>query len=170
MLLVSGSPARSLLLNPTGTRFITRSDDGIAGLWSARTGARLANLSAGSPVSLLALSGDGRWLVTAHADQKVRVWHAADGAELRELPHGAPVCALVFSPEGRRLAAITAAAGKYVLHTWSLRPEPAPQVVVQELDSRNPPIVHTSGRWLAYGDERLVHIWDVETGADFTAI
>ena len=170
MLLVSESPARSLLLNPTGTRFITRSDDGIAALWSARTGAQLADLSAGSPVTLLALSGDGRWLATAHADQKVRVWHAADGAELRELPHGAPVCALVFSPEGRRLAAITAAAGKYVLHAWSLRPEATQAVTTRELDGRNPPIVHTSGRWLAYGDERLVHIWDVETGADLTAI
>ena len=32
------------------------------------------------------------------------------------------------------------------------------------------PVVHTSGRWLAYADPRLVHVWDIGQAADVAAL
>ncbi len=173
-----GGPAPSLLLSADGNRLVTWGADptgtqsgGSAALWSARTGARLADLALGSPVGLLALSGDGRWLVTAHADRTIRAWDAGSGGEIGELTHGAPVAALAFAPDRPRVIAITAAPQeKYTLGAWNLGENAIRKVAAQEIDSGSPPIIHASGRWLAYTDERLVHVWDISQAADVTAI
>ena len=43
-------------------------------------------------------------------------------------------------------------------------------VATCEIGGDSPPIIHTSGRWLAYADERLVHVWDTARAADISAI
>ena len=171
-------PAHSLLLDPAGTRVVTRSADGIAGLWSTRTGTLLADLSRDAPVSLLAFSGDGRWLATAHDSQAVRIWDAIAGREFGELAHGAPVQALVFARDCPRVITIRTSdssagsgpARKHTLAAWHLNSGGIDNVATCEIGGDSPPIIHTSGRWLAYADERLVHVWDTARAADISTI
>lgn len=171
VMLPPGGPATSLLFNAAGTRLVTRSAGGSAALWSVRTGARLADLSAASPVDLLAISSDGRWLATAHADQAICAWDAATGIKIGELTRGRPVAALAFAPDRPRIITLTTAPEtKYTLEAWSLHSDVVRALTVQEIDGSSPPVIHTSGRWLAYADERLVHVWDITRAADITAI
>ena len=171
-------PAHSLLLDPAGTRVVTRSAGGITGLWSTRTGTLLADLSRGAPVNLLAFSGDGRRLATAHDGLAVRIWDAITGRELGELAHDAPVEALVFARDCPRVITIetsvssasSGAARKHILTAWHLNLGAIANVATCEIGGDSPPIIHTSGRWLAYADERLVHVWDTARAADISAI
>ncbi len=167
-----GQPVKALVFDQGGARLAAYGNDGSAALWSTRTGARLASLAVQGSVDLLAFSGDGRWLATAHRDQTVRCWSAASGRATFTLSPTAPLQAIVFSPSGHRLVTVSAAAGQaHTLQTWELRSEPGTLAAahVQEVSGRQPLAIHASGRWLAYADERLVHVWDIETSKDIAA-
>ena len=170
-------PAHSLLLEPAGTRAVTRGAGGITGLWSTRTGTLLADLSRDAPVSLLAFSADGRWLATAHDGQvtglptTVRIWDAISGREFGELAHDTPVVALVFARDCPRVITISSGpARRHTLAAWHLNSGAIDNVATCEIGGDSPPILHTSGRWLAYADERLVHVWDTSRAADISTI
>jgi WD40 repeat protein len=169
----AGQPVEALVFAHSGTRLVTHGSDGSAALWNLRTGARIAPLSAEAPVDVLAFSADGRWLATAHRDRSVRCWRAASGQTRFILSLPAPLEALVFSPSGQRLVTISAAVHKaHTVQTWDLRGTPGPltAVRIQEIPGRQPLALHASGRWLAYADERLVHVWDVESSKDIAAL
>ena len=168
----------SLLLSANGNRLITWMADpagsqgsGSAALWSVRTGALLADLSPDSPVSLLALSADGRWLATAHADQAVLAWDAATGTQLGEVTRGASVAALAFTPDRPWIVTVTTAPeSKYTLGAWTLSAETIGKIALQEVAGGSLPVISRSGRWLAYADERLIHVWDLSWAWEITAL
>ncbi len=169
----AGQPVKALVFDHSGTRLVTQGSDGSAALWNLRQGARIAPLSAEAPVDLLAFSADGRWLATTHRDRSVRCWSAASGQTRFILSLPGSLEALVFSPSGQRLVTISAAVHKaHTVQTCDLRGTPGPltAVRVQEIPGRQPLALHASGRWLAYADERLVHVWDVESSKDIAAL
>ena len=175
----SHAPADSLLLDPAGTRLVTWRTDRTAALWSARTGARLADLSSAGGVRLLAFSHDGRWLATVHDDDNaVNVWDASDGHNVDKLTGDDPV-ALAFTPDCSKLAVVTnSQAEEYAVRVWKLRRNAptgfsAREIQISrppEIKRSSPPIIHTSGRWLAYVNERLAHVWDIARSTDITTI
>lgn len=180
--LARGHPAHSLLLDPAGARLVTHSAGGIVSLWSTRTGTLLADLQRYAPIRLLALSADGRWLAAAYDGQTagmptvVGLWDAVTGQKLGELPHdatnSAQVQALIFARDHHRLITITAGpAKKHTVSAWRL-PDSGPpdKLATCEIDGDSPPIIHTSGRWLAYADGQVVHVWDTARAADISAI
>jgi hypothetical protein len=78
---------------------------------------------------------------------------------------------MAFSPSGQRLTVVSAAAERKIqLAAWDLRGERARLVNSPPPAKSNSAIVHASGQWLAYDDEHLVHIWDLEQCRDITAI
>ncbi len=169
--LQAGQPVSTLAFDASGARLATQGGEGSAALWSSRTGARLADLSQQGPVEQLAWSRDGRWLAAAQRDHTVRCWHAGSGRETASLSSGAPVATMLFSPNNsRRLIVVAAAQESYALQVWYLHGDSPQCVATHHLRKSQPPVVHDSGQWLAYTDERLVHIWDVERGQDITAI
>lgn len=170
--LQTGQPVETMAFDASGTRLATLGSDGSAALWSSRTGARLADLSQHAPVEQLAWSRDGRWLAAAQRDHTVRCWNAGSGRATASLSAGAPVVTMLFSPSNsRRLVVVAVSAQEsYALQVWDLHADSPRRVAAHDLLKSQPPVVHESGRWLAYTDERLVHVWDVEKGKDITAV
>jgi WD40 repeat protein len=171
MTLSLGQAAAELLFDRNGVRLAIRSANGEACLWSTRTGARMAELSQPTAVDRLVFSADGSRLATAHRDHTVRCWDARSGHAVVTLPGTAPVEALAFSPSGQRLTLVsTDAQHAIVLKAWDLRTDRARLVETLDRAKSKSAIVHMSGRWLAYGDEHLAHIWDLEQSRDITAV
>jgi dipeptidyl aminopeptidase/acylaminoacyl peptidase len=80
----------------------TASEDGVARIWDAETGRRLAALSGHrGPVTSLDFSPDSRYLATGSDDKTTRLWEVRGGrsvAELRGQTHF--VSDVRFSPDG----------------------------------------------------------------------
>jgi eukaryotic-like serine/threonine-protein kinase len=88
--------------SPDGTRVVTASDDGTAGVWDVATGKKLAVLHGHrGAVTSAAFSPDGTRVVTASYDGSARVWDAATGGEMMVLRGDeGPVTSTTFSPDG----------------------------------------------------------------------
>jgi WD40 repeat protein len=102
---LTGGGAHSAALSPDGTRIVT-TDDRMARLWDARTGAPLAVLEGHTSwLRGVAFSPDGKRLVTWSQDRTARVWDAWAGILLTQIKVSYPVGIkeAVFSPEGGRV-------------------------------------------------------------------
>ena len=76
-----GGPVNSAAFSSDGSRVVTASDDKIARVWDAKTGAVLATLSGHTDrVISAAFSPDGSRIVTASQDGTARLWDATNGA------------------------------------------------------------------------------------------
>ena len=72
--------------SPDGKRIVTGSSDGIARVWDAATGDKVADLRGGiSVIWAVAFSPDGKRIATASADLTARVWNAVTGDEIATL-------------------------------------------------------------------------------------
>ncbi len=119
----------------------------------------------------LVFNGDGSRLATAQRDQTIHCWNAADGHEVVTLSEKMPVEDMIFSPSGQRLTVISTSAEQTILlKAWDLRGDRALSAGTYPLAGSHSAIVHVSGKWLAYSDDHLVHIWDIERGRDITAV
>lgn len=95
-----------LKFSPDGTKVLTASHDGTAGLWEAASGKLLATLVGHSgPVLRACFSHDGSRAATASQDGTAKVWLVDDARELFTLiGHRQGVNTIAFSPDGARLA------------------------------------------------------------------
>jgi WD40 repeat protein len=173
--------AHILALSPDG-RLLAAYADGAVRLLEASTGREVRSLTVPSlNFACASFSPDGRLLATGGAVSsetgEVRVWDVGTGTLLRQLPVTRGwVTALAFSPEGGRLAFLvnandgssTAGVGSVTL--WELDGGTM-------MDLRG----HTAlvkaltfspdGKRLATGgDDRVVRLWDVDTGAELLTL
>ena len=98
----------TVVFDPTGTRIATsRLVEGVADVWDASTGDRVATLAAPSEISDLTFGPDGTTLATGHADGTVRLWDPESGSQQLVLRgHEPRVVHVVFGPDGSTLASV----------------------------------------------------------------
>jgi len=95
----------SVALSADRTRVVTGSPDGMARVWDAGTGGRIAVLAGHEDVVTSAVfSPDGMSVVTASEDRTARVWDAGSGAVRATLVgHDGTVSSAAFDPMGGRV-------------------------------------------------------------------
>jgi WD40 repeat protein len=110
------------VFDPTGERIATaRYTEGMADVWDAQTGDKVATLAAPALVSAIAFSPDGESLATGHDDGTIRLWDTETGTQNMVLPaHGRDVTKVVFSPDGSKLASSDADG---LVRVWALDPD-----------------------------------------------
>jgi WD40 repeat protein/serine/threonine protein kinase len=102
---MAGPRVRSLSFDPTGSRLVVGTYDGVASIWEIPSGALVRRLrDSGASVDVVAFSRDGALLATAARDGTEQVWDAASGAQ-RTLfnAHRGKIYAVEFSPTGDRV-------------------------------------------------------------------
>ena len=100
--------ADKVVFDPTGARIATsRLVEGVADVWDAQTGDRVATLAAPSAISDITFGPDGTTLATGHADGTVRLWDPETGTQQLVLRGDEPrVVNVVFGPDGSKLASV----------------------------------------------------------------
>jgi WD40 repeat protein len=148
--------------SPDGTRIVTGSLDGTAGIWDATSGKRLARLVGhGGVVAAAAFSRDGKRVATGAStgDGRVRVWDAGTGRLVTTLGPRVGVSRLAFSPDGKYLLAGDASGITHVWNAADLRP-------VAQLPGGGLPVTDLvfdrDGRRVLVADQGLVlRVWDL---------
>ncbi|MFO7632012.1 MAG: hypothetical protein R6W76_05690, partial [Caldilinea sp.] len=174
----TGSPLKSVRIDPTVTRMATITDAGIAQLWSLRTGELIASLDHLQAVAGASFSPDGRRLATFDQAGGIRLWQAQSGSHELDLSAGAPITTLAFHRSGRRLAVV--AGPPLAMFVWNFahpdrpileRHGSAPADLGNARVSvalRPPPITSAvlsgAGDWVAWTEKNLATVWDVAQG------
>ncbi len=97
-------PIVDATLSADGSRLLTASLDGTAGIWDAKTGGRYATMQHGQPVRALSMLPDGG--VATLTEKSCRVW-TPSGASRREfVRNGGDLIQLATSADGRLVAAV----------------------------------------------------------------
>ena len=92
--------------SPTGEAVVTRSDDGTAYLWNAKTGKLLRTLKGHTKaISSLAWSPDGKTIATGSSDSTVCVWNCETGELVVTLRGNTKsvISSVVFSADGETI-------------------------------------------------------------------
>jgi len=106
-----------IAFSPDGRLAVAGGDDGTAGIWNVRSGARVASLRQGGPIRTVRFDPGGRRIVTAGEDGTARIWDR-DGHRLRELrPGGGQVRSAEFDGRGRSMVTATGSGDAQV---WDL--------------------------------------------------
>jgi RNA polymerase sigma factor (sigma-70 family) len=159
-----GTPASHVVFSPDG-RWLAASGAIGVHVWDWQTGAEIAVGSAGHQGEINEIAtAPGGLIATASDDHTVRIWDAATGIERRRLPHGGWVRAVAVSPDCRFLA--SSSLDDFV-RLWSL-PD---GTEVFKLPGhgrygghRTVGFAQDGQRFLSYGDDFYLRIWDVKTG------
>jgi WD40 repeat protein len=162
----------TLNFSADGGRLATGGWDGADGVavWDVAGGRRTAACDGPTDrVLALEFAPDGRTLAAGDAAGVVRVWDADTGQiRCRLRGHPAPVQALAFAPDGRALAIADATAH---IQVWDLDggcdrvalevPPADPEMSAAEVTAL---AFAPDGRTLAAAIDRVVHVWDADTG------
>ena len=132
-------------------------------VWDTATGTAFAMLDKHPDVIKgIALSPDRTKLATAGGDWTVRLWEVGTGKYLNSLTgHPGAVNAVAFSPDGKILASAGIA-----LRLWNTDTGELLHADDTDLGSATQLVFSPDGKTLASGGglDRMVHLWDVETG------
>ena len=95
-----------LAISSDGSQIATAGVDGVAKVWSHRSGeGPLMLLGHTDAVNAIAFSPDGRRIATSSEDKTIKVWDAESGYELMTLKgHVNAATCVAFSPDGHTLA------------------------------------------------------------------
>ena len=155
-------PATTVALSPDGKTVAAASGSNVL-LFDAADGAyRRTLLGHTRELRRLAFSPDGDLLASSSLDGTVKLWKVADGREVRTLGGHKEAWAIAFSPDGKRLAVGT---GDGAVFLWGVTEG---RLIFQR--SCQAKLVFgvafsPDGKMLAAGADRVVRVWDVDTGA-----
>ncbi len=138
-------------------------------VWDWRIGEEVAAGSAGHRGAIDQIAtGPGGLIATAGDDHTVRLWDAATGIERRRLQHGHWVRAIAVSPDGRFLASSSL---DNSVRLWELSSgKDVFKLPGHGLQGGRRTVGFTSdgSRFLSYGDDLYLRIWDRRTGKALT--
>jgi WD40 repeat protein len=163
-----GAQASHVDFSPDG-RWLAAVDGVGVRIWDWRTGEELAAGATGhrGEISQIA-TGPGGLVATASDDHTVRIWDAASGIERRRLVHRAWVRAIAISPDGGFLASSSL---DNSVHLWEI----SSGKEIYNLPGhgmlggqRTVGFTPDGQRFLSYGDDLYVRIWDVRTAKALT--
>jgi WD40 repeat protein len=152
--------------SPDGKRLVTGGIDGVARVWTARTG-RLVSTLVGHTgwIYDVRFSPDGREVATGSSDGTARLWDAATGRQLLVLAgHTERVNSLSFSPDGKLLAT---GSDDGTARIWDVTTEGGRDALTlaagpgRVLDVAYSP---DGTRLVTGGDDHVVRLWDASTG------
>lgn len=131
-----------------------------------RTGEDVLRKAPAVPVTALSLTPDGRWLATGDESGQVLVFdlQASDSAAHRFRAHVEAITSLAFSRDGTSIVA--ASLDDVEASLWSR--EGVLQIRFSKADVPSDfysVAVHPTGRLIAMGTARIIHLWSAETGA-----
>ncbi|QEH37071.1 Serine/threonine-protein kinase PrkC [Aquisphaera giovannonii] len=143
-------------------------------LWEPETGREVLGWHGGEgTVSSIAFSPDGRQVATGHLASagNLRIWDAATGRLVKAIDgHPDRLRSVAFSPDGRTVAAaggLSAEKGR----DWTIRLfDPGTGARVRELPGhsdtvRSVAFTPDGRRLISTGNDRLAHLWDIESGS-----
>jgi WD40 repeat protein len=147
-------------------------DDGSVRVWSATTGQDVAKLEGhGRSVWSLTFAPDCKMLASWGGDQKIRIHDVPTGKQIRAIE--APAvwgAALVFSPNGEVLASAPDGTAKIwktssgkLIRTFAT---PAGPHIAAEQGSVCPAFSRDSHMLATGGTDRVVRLWEIETGLE----
>jgi WD40 repeat protein/serine/threonine protein kinase len=115
------APVRSLAFSPDSRRLLTTSEDGIARVWDAATGARLHDLVGhASRVLCAAYSPDGKRIASGGDDHNARIWDAETFDQVARLGgHEDYVYSLAWRADSQQLVS---GSGDNTLRIWDTQP------------------------------------------------
>ena len=116
-----GLPIRSLSFSPDSRRIVTTSEDGIAKVWDAATGALLHDLVGhASRVLCAAYSPDGKRIASGGDDHNVRIWDAETFDQVARLAgHEVWVYSLAWRADSQQLVS---GSGDNTVRIWDTQP------------------------------------------------
>jgi len=166
-----GGRVSALAFSPGGTTLLTAGDDRLIRSWDVASGAAIHTYAGHQGEILnLAFAPDGNSFASASADNTARVWSLAEGALLHQVRvPGAYIQAAVFTPDGSGL--VTAATAQTnLIRLWDL----ASETTVRTFPDHGWQVAAlgfvAGGHLVSAGDDRVVRVWDVESGEEVHAL
>jgi WD40 repeat protein/tRNA A-37 threonylcarbamoyl transferase component Bud32 len=149
---------------PDGAAFLTAGSDRSARLWDATTREPFGEPATHQVIiKAAAFSPDGKTFLTGSDDHTARLWDAATGRPVSvPLLHRARVGAVAFSPDGSR---ILTGSSDHAARLWD-----SPRLTAGSMGTEGPVrrAVFSPDRTrlvvVLSSDERIVQVWDTETG------
>ena len=156
-------PISALAISPNGKTLAAASEDKTISLWDLTTGKYVGCLAGHTDrIPALAWHPSGKFLVSAGWDTTARVW---DANTLEPVilfnSHATQVNAMAFSRDGRWLAC---ADSTHTIHLWDFdKRKTVHKIKVPQAEIRTLAF-SPDGKLLACNGDRLIHLWNPETG------
>jgi WD40 repeat protein len=175
------APVYCVAFAPDGTLASSGADKTIK-LWNLADGKAKDLAGHTDTVDSIAWSPDGKMLASASADKTVRLWDVAMGKEAKNLgAHATSVYSVSFSKDGKMLAS---ASSDGVIKIWDVPGQKEAKTLPayaaktdkdpEKLGHKNAALgaVFTPDgkQLLSVGFDRVLHVWDVEKGAEVKEI
>lgn len=158
---------KAVVVTPDGRSALSGALDNTVRMWNLETGACMDAVDVGvSQVCGLALSPDGTRFAAGGSSNKIQLGSLPDwNADGLIEEHSDQVNALAFSPNGTKLLS---ASDDGTVGVWDLTTGTPRHILINALKGHSGlvrAVVGTpDGRYALSADERLVHMWDIETG------
>jgi WD40 repeat protein/serine/threonine protein kinase len=166
-----GKPVATVCLSADGTVALSGGGDGTVRVWETATGRRLQTLAGhAGAVTRLVLVGDSPQALSGGADGTLRLWDLAAGSCVWSVAgHAGAMSALSLS-DGGRLA--LSAGEDETFRLWRVSGGECLGTFRNPAQRTEGALLCADGQWVlsagapggAGGGDRLVHLWDLETG------